>query len=123
MINTYLPILFLLLVAVAMPVGIMISSYVLGPKVKAPNKLEPYECGIPPLDLDRGKISIKFYRVAVLFLLFDVEAAFLFPWAVIFKEQVAVWGFSYLALEFFLFLAILMVGFFFAWKKGALEWD
>jgi NADH-quinone oxidoreductase subunit A len=91
---------------------------VLGPKRPSPVKLEPFECGRVPLSVPIGRLSIKFYLTAILFILFDVELVFLYPWAVVYGALGA-WG----LLTMGIFLGVLMVGFFYAWDNGALEWQ
>ena len=91
---------------------------ILGPKAPSPVKSEPFECGQPPLSIPTGRIAIKFYLVAILFILFDVELVFLYPWAVAYRD-LGVLG----LVEMGIFLGILMVGFFYAWDNGALEWQ
>jgi NADH-quinone oxidoreductase subunit A len=95
---------------------ILLAS-VLGPKKPSVVKSEPFECGEIPFSLPIGHLSIKFYLVAILFILFDVELVFLYPWAVVYRGL----GASGLA-EMVIFLGVLMVGFFYAWDNGALEW-
>ncbi len=123
MIDSYLPVLILLAVAILLPAGMVISSQILGPKLKGGSKGEPYECGVPAVGSPREGFAIKFYKIAILFLLFDVEAALLFPWAVIFRDRLPTWGISFLVIEFMVFLMILLGGFFYAWKRDALEWE
>ena len=123
MLSTYLPVLFLLLLAVGFPLGILITSSILGPKVDVKSKTSPYECGIEVEGLTGERLPIKFYRVAILFLIFDVEAAFLFPWAVLFRNKIDSWGAPFLYLELLVFLFILVLGYVYAWRQGALEWD
>ena len=84
-------------------------------------KLSPYECGVPPSGSPRNRFSVKFYLIAIFFLIFDIEIAFLFPWALIVKSQIAMG--PIVIGEMFLFIALLLVGYFYIWKKGALEWD
>jgi len=91
---------------------------VLGPKKPSPVKSEPFECGEVPFTLPRGRFSIKFYLTAILFILFDVELVFLYPWAVAYRN-LGVLGLT----EMVIFLGILMVGFFYAWDNGALDWQ
>ena len=91
---------------------------VLGPKKPSPVKSEPFECGEVPFSLPVGHVSVKFYLTAILFILFDVELVFLYPWAVAYRGL----GVSGLV-EMVIFLAILMVGFFYAWDNGALDWQ
>ena len=95
---------------------ILLAS-LLGPKKPSTVKSEPFECGEVPFSLPVGPLSIKFYLIAILFILFDVELVFLYPWAVVFRALGA-WG----LVEMVIFLGILMVGFFYAWDNGALEW-
>ena len=89
----------------------------LGPKNPTPEKMAPFECGVDPISLPMGKLTIRFYLVAILFILFDVELVFLYPWAVIYRE-LGVLG----LVEMGIFLGILVVGFVYAWDNGALEW-
>lgn len=123
MLISFLPILILLAIALLFPLGMLFVTQLLGPRVRSRVKSEAYECGVPAVGTTEGGIPVKFYRVAVLFLLLDVEAALLFPWAVLFRDLVAEWGPWFIAGEFFLFLAILLVGYLYAWNRGALEWD
>ena len=119
----FLPILLLLVLASIVGAGILIVSGVILPGLLKPDnpmkaKLTPYECGAPPLQEGaRHRYSVKFYLVAMLFILFDVEAAFLLPWAVQYKAHL--WTF-WAALSF---LATLLVGYIYAWGKGALDWE
>ena len=96
----------------------LIGSYVLGVKKPDPRKLEPYECGVTPIGTARERFSVKFYLVAMLFLLFDIEAVFLFPWAVVYRD-LKIFGFF----EMLLFIIAILAGYIYAWKKGALEWE
>ncbi len=89
----------------------------LGPKKPSQVKSEPFECGEVPFSLPVGRLSIKFYLTAILFILFDVELVFLYPWAVVYR-RLGAWGLA----EMVVFLVILMVGFFYAWDNGALDW-
>jgi len=103
----------------AVIVGSLLGLHILlSPKNPTPVKEEPFECGKDMLSHPKGRISVRFYIVAMLFLLFDIEIVFLYPWAVLFKE-LGVFGF----VEMVIFLSVLMVGFFYAWKKGALKWE
>lgn len=114
----YIPIIIQLLVVSGFVIGTMIATHMLGPKRKGKKKLEPFECGIEVQENARMPFSIKYFMVAILFVLFDVEVIFLYPWAVNFKE---------LALESFLqmlvFLTMLLLGFIYIIKKGALKWE
>jgi NADH-quinone oxidoreductase subunit A len=114
----YMPILILIGLAVAMSAIAIGLSAVLGPRKPNPAKGQPYESGMVPIGDARLRFSIKFYVVALLFILFDVETVFLYPWAVLFR-RLRLFG----LVEAVVFLAILFVGYFYAWRKGALEWD
>ena len=118
MLDSYLPILVLVAIALAFAVGSVVMSQLVGQKKPGVVKLAPYECGMPPVGTARDRVSIKFYIVAMLFILFDIEAVFLFPWAVVFKK-LGMFGF----IEMGVFILILLVGYVYVWKKGALEWE
>ena len=107
-----------LVIALAFPVLSLTVSSLIRPVRPNTEKLAPYECGINPEGEARDKISIHFYIMAMLFVLFDVETAFLFPWAVVY-DKIGIFGF----IEMALFILILVVGYIYAWKKGALQWD
>jgi len=115
--QNYIPVL-ILLGAVVLLAGIMLGlSYLLGPRRPTREKLAPYECGIVPTTDARQRFSVKFYMVAMVFILFDVEVVFLYPWAVIFHE-LRMFGF----IEMLLFLLLVLPGFVYLWKKGVLDW-
>ena len=116
-IQSYIPILMLLGVVLLLAVGMLVVSYLLGQHRPTREKLSAYECGINPTGDARHRFSVKFYLVAMIFILFDVEVIFLYPWAVIFKE-LGIFGF----VEMLLFLVIVLAGFAYLWKKGALDW-
>lgn len=116
--STYTPFLIVLLLAIVLPVALLLLSQVLRPRRRERWKGEPYECGIPQPKAPRNPIPIKYYMVAVLFLLFDVEAVFLYPWAVIFR-RLGLFG----LVEMGVFLGMLVIGLVYVWKRGALEWD
>jgi NADH-quinone oxidoreductase subunit A len=118
MLDSYLPILVLIAVALAFALGSVVISRLVGQKKPTPVKLAPYECGMPPVGTARDRFSIKFYIIAMLFILFDIEAVFLYPWAVVFKK-LGMFGF----VEMGVFIAILLIGYVYVWKKGALEWE
>ena len=118
----YVPILILVILAVGMSAIAIALSALLGPRKPTPVKLSPYESGMVPVGDARLRFSVKFYRVAILFILFDVEAIFLYPWAVLFRSLSPagkLLGFA----EIVAFVAILFIGYLYAWRKGALEWD
>ena len=113
----YAPILIFLAVATVFPVATLVIARLLRPSVFNTVKVEAYECGVPPSGEARARYPVRFYIIAVLFVVFDVETIFLFPWAVRYRE-LALFGF----VEMLIFLGILLVGFAYAWRKGALEW-
>ena len=115
---SYLPILIFAAIAAVIGIALMGSAFLLAPNNPDPEKLSIYECGFPAFDDARMRFDVKFYRVAILFIIFDLEVAFLFPWAVAFGD-IGAFGFW----SMMLFLAVLTVGFLYEWKKGALEWD
>ncbi len=102
--------------------AMVVLSSTLGTKKPTPEKLAPFECGKDPFSLPGGKLAIKFYLTAILFILFDVELVFLYPWAVVYRELLSEIGMVALV-EMGVFLGILMVGFVYAWDNGALEWQ
>ena len=118
MLGAYLPILFLVLVAVGFGVVSLVFSSLIGQKKPSAVKLQPYECGCEPVGSARERFSIKFYLIAMLFILFDIECVFLYPWAVVFKK-LGMFG----LVEMGVFIVILFVGYIYVWKKGALEWE
>jgi NADH-quinone oxidoreductase subunit A len=118
MLGHYVPVLIHFVAVVAIAAAIMGLSAWVGVKRPSRQKLSPYECGIPPVGDARERFSISFYLVGMLFILFDVEVAFLFPWAVVYKSLK--WsGF----IEMFIFIAVLLAGYVYVWKKGALDWS
>jgi len=118
MLAEYFPILLFILVGLAVGIAPMILGRLVGPHRPDPEKLSPYECGFEAFEDARMKFDVRYYLVAILFILFDLEIAFLFPWAVALKD-IGFAGF----LAMMLFLAILVVGFVYEWMKGALEWE
>jgi len=118
MLAEYFPILLFILVGLAVGVVPLVLGKLLGPSRPDPEKLSPYECGFAAFEDARMKFDVRYYLVAILFILFDLEIAFLFPWAVALND-IGLAGF----LSMMLFLAILVVGFFYEWMKGALEWE
>ena len=114
----YLSIIIFIFIALALSIGFIIINYAAAPKNPDPEKLSAYECGFSPFSDSRIKFDVRFYLVAILFIIFDLEIAFLFPWAVS-LGNIGLLGF-YSMLNF---LFILTVGFVYEWKKGALEWD
>ncbi|HXG33057.1 MAG TPA: NADH-quinone oxidoreductase subunit A [Bryobacteraceae bacterium] len=114
----YFPVLLQALIAMAVAGGMLGASYLLGQRVRNRVKDMPYECGIPPVGSARERFSVKFYLVAMVFILFDIEAVFLYPWAVVYRE-LRLFAFAEMAL----FLALILCGYFYIWKKGALDWS
>ena len=117
-IKEYLTIIIFLFMALGLSVGFIILNFILSPKNPDPEKLSAYECGFEAFDDSRMEFDVRFYLVAILFIIFDLEIAFLFPWAVV-LDHIGLEG--YLAMA--IFILILLVGFIYEWKKGALEWD
>ncbi|MGA9644097.1 MAG: NADH-quinone oxidoreductase subunit A [Terriglobales bacterium] len=113
----YLPLLLHLIIAVGLATAIVLLSYFIGQHKPNRAKMSPYECGVQPIGDARERFSVKFYMVAMLFILFDVEAVFLYPWAVILRE-LKMFGFW----EMMVYIAIVLVGLFYVWKKGVLDW-
>ncbi len=118
MLENYLPVLVFVVLGLGFGVGPILIGYLLGPHKPDAEKLSPYECGFEAFEDSRMKFDVRFYLVAILFIIFDLEIAFLFPWAIVLEE---VGTFGLVAMAFF--LAILVVGFIYEWKKGALEWE
>jgi len=116
--ETYWPVLLQILIAMAVATGMIGISYILGHKVRNRVKDMPYECGIPPTGSARERFSVKFYLVGMLFILFDIEAIFLYPWAVVYRELK-----MFAFFEMLVFIALVLAGFFYIWKKGALDWS
>jgi NADH-quinone oxidoreductase subunit A len=118
LLSTYFPILIFMALAAIVTGALLVVPIIVAPNSPDPEKLAPYECGFEAFDDARMKFDVKFYLVAILFIIFDLEVAFLFPWAVAFGD-VGLYGFW----SMMFFLAVLTVGFIYEWRKGALEWD
>ena len=118
LLRDYLPVIIFLGVALAIGLALLVSPFLLAFKNPDPEKLSAYECGFNAFDDARMKFDIRFYLVSILFIIFDLEVAFLFPWAVSFKEM-GWFGFW----SMMVFLGVLTIGFIYEWKKGALEWE
>lgn len=114
----YLPILIHVLFALGLAAAIVVLSELVGTHRPTRTKLQPYECGITPVGDARQRFSVKFYLVAMLFIVFDVEAVFLYPWAVIFRE-LKMFGFY----EMLVYILVILAGFYYIWKKGVLDWS
>jgi len=114
----YFPIVVQVIIAIAVAAGLIGASTLLGKRGKSPLKDTPYESGMAPVGSARERFSVKFYLVGMIFILFDIEAVFLYPWAVVFREL------KLFALgEMFVFVALVLIGYFYVWKKGALDWS
>jgi len=121
MLQAYVPILILIVFVVANAILILGLSHWLSSYRRTPAKVAPYESGIPVLGDARERFSVKFYLVAMLFIIFDIEGVFMIPWAVAFQQLKEMAGL--LIVEMFVFIGILGVGYIYIWKRGALEWD
>ena len=118
MLENYLPILIFILFGLFVGGMMIMLGFILAPNRPDSEKLSPYECGFEAFEDARMKFDVRYYLVAILFIIFDLEIAFLFPWAVVLKE---IGWFGFIAMS--LFLGILVIGFIYEWKKGALEWE
>jgi len=120
---SYVPLGLQILVAVGLAAALLGLSYLLGHKERSRTDLSPYECGVPPLEPAGKRYTIRFYMVAMLFILFDIEAAFLYPWAAVFRDMarqgLGMLGFGEMAL----FIGVLVVGLVYCWRRGALDWE
>lgn len=118
MLKDYIPIAIQMAIALGFAGFVLLVTHILGPKRFDKRKLDTYECGLPYKGDSRTRFSIKFYLIAVIFVIFDIEVVFLYPWAVNFKK-LGLFGF----IEMMIFIAVLLVGLVYVWKKGALEWE
>ena len=116
--QTWFPVLVQIAIAIAVAAGLIGVSALLGKRSRSPLKDTPYECGMAPTGSASERFSVKFYLVGMIFILFDIEAVFLYPWAVVFRELK-----MFALAEMFLFVALILVGYFYVWKKGALDWS
>ncbi len=121
MLQAYIPILLVIAFVIANAIMMLALSHVLSPYRLTPVKLSPYESGMPVLGDARERFSVKFYLVAMLFILFDIETVFMLPWAAAFQQLKPMRGL--LLVEMFVFVTILAIGYLYVWKRGALEWD
>ena len=122
MLIEYLPLLIFIGLSVAFGAFVVIASYLVGQHKPTPAKMAPYECGVTTVGPARRRIPIRYYIVAMLFLLFDIEIVFLYPWAVVFRDFKSVFG-MFILLEMLVFVGILIVAYVYVWRKGALEWE
>lgn len=119
--HDYLPLLILVIIGAALSGLLVVLSWILGPKSPTKEKLAPYECGVDPVGTARDRFPVKYYLVAMLFIIFDIETVFLYPWAVTFRAPGVLRSFE--LLEMIIFIVILLVGYIYVWKKGALDWE
>lgn len=118
MLVEYFPVLLFLAVATGIGIALLILGNLLGPKKVTAEKLSPYECGFEAFADSRTKFDVRYYLIAILFIIFDLEIAFVIPWAVVF-DKLGVFG----LVEMGMFVGLLVLGFIYVWKKGALEWE
>jgi len=118
LLSSYLPVVIFIAVAMVVGLALIVAPFLVAYRNPDPEKLSAYECGFNAFDDARMKFDVRFYLVSILFIIFDLEVAFLFPWAVAFKE-IGVFGFW----SMMVFLGVLTIGFVYEWRKGALEWD
>ena len=116
--SVHVPIFTMFIIAFLIGLGFLAVSVLLGPRRLSKQKLDPFDCGNPPLGSPHVRVSIKYYGVAIVFIVFDVEAVFLYAWAILFKE-LGLFGF----IEMMIFILILVGGLAYVWRKGALEWE
>jgi len=122
MTHTFVPVLIMLVIAVVIGTVMLGLNWVIGKHQRNPSKLAPYESGVPLLDVNRKRVNVRFYQIAMLFILFDIEAAFLYPWAVIYRDAAAGPSGMFLFGEMLVFIALLAVGYVYVWKKKAFDW-
>jgi NADH-quinone oxidoreductase subunit A len=124
MINSYFPILLMMFIAAALGAMFLGLNWLLGRHQRNPSKLAPYESGVPLLDDNRKRVNVRFYQIAMLFIVFDIEAAFLYPWAVIYRDATkSPNGLSWFVFgEMLVFILLLGVGYVYCWKKKAFDW-
>jgi len=118
----YIPVLLVFLFITGFAVTNILLAYIFGKHKNTRAKLMPYECGMDPVGSAHQRFSVKFYLVAMLFILFDIEAIFLVPWAVVFKDLLHI-GRAFVFFEMMIFIAVLLVGYIYVWKKGVFEWN
>ncbi len=131
-ISQFVPLLVLMVIAIILAATLVVLSWFLGPRKPSAAKLAPYECGVTPVGSARERFPVKFYLIAMLFIIFDIETVFLYPWAVTFTQWSKALGVSvseghalqvFSFLEMIVFIVILFVGYVYVWKKGAFEWE
>jgi NADH-quinone oxidoreductase subunit A len=122
MTTSFVPVLILLTVAVVIGAVFLGLNWIVGRHQRTPAKLAPYESGVPLLDVNRKRVNVRFYQIAMLFILFDIEAAFLYPWAVIYRSATRGNAGMFLFGEMLVFILLLAVGYVYVWKKKAFDW-
>ena len=123
MLTDYLPIAILFVISTGLAILVIVIGHLFGPKRPTPRKLEPYESGMRPLGPAMRRMPVRFYLVAVLFILFDIEIVFFLPWAVTLRSFIGSGLGMFAFVEMLVFIVILLVGYIWVWKKGALEWE
>ncbi|MFC4485989.1 MULTISPECIES: NADH-quinone oxidoreductase subunit A [Tepidiphilus] len=124
MVENYFPVFVFLVVALLFSMAPLLLGRLLGPSRPDPEKLSPYECGFEPFEDARIRFDVRYYLIAILFILFDLEIAFLFPWAVVFKDMIAEGAHAFYVFgTVMVFLAVLVIGYIVEWKNGALDWE
>jgi NADH-quinone oxidoreductase subunit A len=118
MLESYIPIVIMLVTALGVVAGLLAVSWFVGTKRPSRTKLSPYECGVPPVGSARDRFSVKFYMTAMIFIVFDIETVFFYPWAVTFG-RLGLFGF----IEMAIFVGILFIAYFYLWRRGAFDWD
>jgi NADH-quinone oxidoreductase subunit A len=121
MTHTLLPVLLMILIAVIVGIVMLALAWFVGKHARTASKQEPYESGVPALDENRKRVNVRFYQIAMLFILFDIEAAFLYPWAVIYRDAAAGPRGMFLFGEMLVFIVLLAVGYVYVWKKKAFD--
>jgi len=122
MTHSFIPILIMLFLAIVIGLVMLALAWFVGTHQRNPSKLGPYESGVPLLDVNRKRINVRFYQIAMLFIVFDIEAAFLYPWAVIYRDAARGPAGMFLFGEMLLFIVLLGVGYVYVWKKKAFDW-
>ncbi len=123
MTTSFIPVLILLIVAIALGAVFLGLNWIIGRHQRTPGKLSPYESGVPLLDVNRKRVNVRFYQIAMLFILFDIEAAFLYPWAVIYRSATRGNAGMFLFGEMLVFILLLGVGYVYVWKKKTFDWN
>src|SRR5438552_11453243 len=122
MTTSFIPVLILLFVAVSLGAIFLGLNWIIGRHQRTPGKLAPYESGVPLLDENRKRVNVRFYQIAMLFILFDIEAAFLYPWAVIYRDAAQGPSGMFIFGEMLVFILLLAAGYVYAWKRKAFDW-